>query len=133
MRYYKTIINTNTEYILATLIERLKQYGYINSKIHTNIYGAVNEYFYQNLNNGIFFLVYREEADGVYAGIAFDEEIYELECACEEISEYLKNEFSIKNLHFKPKECTMFEFDEIITESKRREMRDCFTVCVNRK
>lgn len=122
MRYYKTIINTNTEDILATSIERLKQYGYINSKIHTNIYGAVNEYFYQNLNNGIFFLVYREEADGVYAGIAFDEEIYELECACEEISEYLKNEFSIKNLHFKPKECTMFEFDEIITESKRREM-----------
>ncbi len=118
MRYYKAIIKTSSEIMSENATIKLTHYGaYTN-----NVICRVNGYLYQNLKNGIYFLIYREEESEIYTGIAFDEKKYDLEAVCEEISELFMHAFCIKCFKYGPVECTMFEYDDILTESRRREM-----------
>ena len=114
MRYYRVVINSDSESIVENTAIHLKDYGYYN----TNVLMSVNWYFYQNLKNDIFFLVHREEENGIYAGLAFYEKRYDLDTVYGEIRGLLKQAFGIDCFKYKPVECTMLQFERIIAEAK---------------
>ena len=118
MRYYRVVINSDSERIVENTAIHLKDYGYYN----TNVLMSVNWYFYQNLKNDIFFLVHREEENGIYAGLAFNEKRYDLDTVYGEIRGLLKQAFGIDCFKYKPVECTMLQFEKIIAEAKRRDL-----------
>ncbi len=118
MRYYKTILITSSEKVLENATIKLRDYGYYNN----NVIAAVNGYIYQNLKSGIYFLIYREEENGIYAGIAFDEKKYNFQTAYEEVKELFQSAFGSGCFKQEPTECTMFEYNDILVESRRRDM-----------
>ena len=118
MRYYTVKINSSSEYIAVNAITRLKRYGYYDN----NALCPVNSFFHQNLKNDLFFFIYREEENGLYAGMAFDEKVYDVDSASEEICDHLKSEFEIDGWKHRPVECTMLQFDDMIMEAKRRDL-----------
>ena len=124
MRYYKAILNTSSEKILENATIKLRDYGYYNN----NVINAVNGYIYQCLKSGIYFLIYREEENGIYAGIAFDEKKYIFETAYEEVKELFQSAFGSGCFKQEPTECTMFEYNDILVESRRRDMMNYSSV-----
>ena len=112
MRYYKTILNTSSEKVLESATIKLRDYGYYNN----NVIAAVNGYIYQNLKSDIYFLIYREEENGIYAGIAFDEKKYNFQTAYEEVKELFQSAFGSGCFKQERTECTTFEYNDILVE-----------------
>lgn len=116
MRYFKLFFGISVKQIEENAKIRLKDYSY-DSTIMT-----VNVYMYENMRNGLSFLIYRtEENESVLAGFAFDEKHEKFNNTYAYIMELLYDTFGIKKVIEEPSEVTMFEYSEQLKEAKRRD------------
>lgn len=114
MRYYKLILNTTSDEITKGATIRLRDYDFESA------IGAVNRYMYQNLDNNILFLMYREENGKILTALSYDEKRGTLNDAYDCILKILSEKFSITKIGSEPYEITMAEFIDCIREAKRR-------------
>ena len=115
MRYFGFVLKTGSEQIEKNAKIRLKNYDY-QSPI-----GAMNNYMYRNMKNGVCYFAYREEGDATLAAFSYDEKKGSLCDAYDYIFEMLNEIFSIKKAKAEPCEITMYQFYEYLLEAKRRE------------
>ncbi len=115
MRYYNFTLVTNAERISENTSINLGEYAYRCS------IGAVNNYMYKSMKNGVTFIMYREETENtVLATFSYDERKYVYKEVYHYILDILNNVFCIKKVRREPCEITMFQFREYLNEGKRR-------------
>ena len=114
MRYYSFVLNTTSEEIREGAKIRLKDYDYESAV------GAVNNYMYRNMKNGISFFAYREEGNAIPAAFAYDERKDTIRGAYDHILETLNGIFSVRQSKAEPCEITMYQFYEYLLEVRRR-------------
>lgn len=80
----------------------------------------MNNYIYRNINNGVAFLVYREEENAVLSAFSYDEKTVAFDEAYNHILEIFRTVFSVKQIKSEPLEITMFQCYEHYLECRRR-------------
>ena len=121
MRYFKMKLATSEQEIKENTKIHLRDYAY------DSIFAAVNVYMYKTIRNGLSFLIYRVEDNGVvFAGFSFDEKNERFDNAYSYIMGILKDTFSIRKVKEEPYEVTMFEYSECLNEAKRRDLASYF-------
>lgn len=113
MRYLKFTLKIKQEDIKSEKV-RLKDYCYDNNV------DALGIYLFQNLKNGVTFVPYRFDNEGMHCMYAIDESIREPEEALNEILGIIEDILVVTIMTVKPSEITMIEFDSNLTEAKRR-------------
>lgn len=115
MRYYTAVFDTNIEKIKDDAKKMLRRYSYEEG------YEAVNKYMAENLNNGLTFIVYREEDNNMFCEFSYDESMYSFAEAYDSIRSLLREIFIIKKSKRNPKEVSMWDYIENSNEARRRE------------
>lgn len=113
MRYFDFTVELQEKDITSSKV-RLKDYSY------DNMVEALCSYMFKNLTNGITFLAYRLDDTGMKSMFAIDEKYREVKEAYNEIVGLLDDVLDIKIVADNPVEITMIDFDNNITEGKRR-------------
>ena len=126
MRYFNMVLGTSEEAIKE------------NSKIDLRVYAydstitAINTYMLKSLKNGVSFLIYRIEDNGMAStGFSFDEKYENFENVYPYIMEVLSDKFSIKKVIEEPYEVTMFEYSNYLNEARRRDNFNYATSFIN--
>lgn len=115
MRYYSFTLNANAEQIKEKTQIDLRQYDYYNT------FAAVNSYMYKNLDNDVYFFVYREEENAAFAVFSYDEKKSVFNDVFAYITEVLKEIFLVNRIKTDPYEITMYQAQDFLLEAKRRE------------
>lgn len=115
MRYYNFALYATSDEIKEKTTINLREYGYDNTLI------AVNNYMFRHLQNGISFLVYREEGNTILAVFSYDEMNVMFRDAYASITAMLGEVFFVKRIKSDPEEITMYQMLDYINEAKRRE------------
>ena len=121
MRYYKTIIGTNSEELIANA-ERIKEKSSVTIRngYYPSPMEAVNEYMYRNTDNNLSSVVYKEEDGCFHLVFAYDEQKNSFQTEYDSLVGMLKEVFFVKRMPVEPSEITMMEFVDRLLEAKRR-------------
>lgn len=119
MRYYSFTLNANAEQIKEKTQINLRQYDYNN-----NTFAAMNSYMYQNLDNDVYFFVYREEENATYAVFSYDEKKSVFDDVFIYITGVLKEAFFVNRIKTAPYEITMYQAQDFLLEARRREFEN---------
>ena len=113
MRYFEFTINLQVEDLKSEKV-RLKDYSY-DSPVD-----AVAYYLFQKLTNGVTYLTYRVDNTGMKSVIAIDEKTRAPEEAVAEVTGILDDILVSKVTADEPFEITMLDFDDKMSEARRR-------------
>lgn len=115
-------LQTTSKEVKATIAEKkLRLYTYDDSPLY-----SINDYLYRQLENGINFLVYREEAHAALAVFSYNDRIFGFEEAFSHITQFLTDTFLIN--HFSHLcEITACMFYDALLEAKRRSLMSNWT------
>ena len=113
MRYFGFTVELQEKDITSSKV-RLKDYSYDNPV------EALCGYLFKNLTNGVTYLAYRIDDSGMKSMFAIDEKFREPKEAYDEITGLIDDVLDAKITADKPVEITMLDFDNNMTEGKRR-------------
>ncbi|MBR1598715.1 MAG: AAA family ATPase [Lachnospiraceae bacterium] len=115
MRYYNFVLGTNASEIEKNTKVRLRDYEY------SSTIGAVNNYMYQKMRNGLLFFVYRDEPGNVMQAVfSYDERSDTFDEAYSYILDELSDVFGIKKIKDEPAEISIQDFYLHFQEARRR-------------
>lgn len=114
MRYYNFTLNANAE--------QIKEKTPINIFLYeNNTFFAMNSYMYENLDNDMYFFVYREDENAAFAVFSYDEKKRMFDDVFAYITGVLKEIFFVNKIKTDPYEITMYQARDFLLEARRRE------------
>ena len=114
MRYYNFTLNANAE--------QIKEKTPINIFLYeNNTFFAMNSYMYENLDNDMYFFVYREDENAAFAVFSYDEKKKMFDDVFAYITGVLKEIFFVNKIKTDPYEITMYQARDFLLEARRRE------------